>query len=234
MATDRDWEDAADQLAAQAMADGEPTRWFDELWSAGERDELDVPWDRSAAHPFVVAHADASGDGRGRSAVVVGAGLGADAEHLAERGWRTVAFDVSPAAVRLARERHPGSSVDYRVADLLALPSDLIGAFDLVVEVYTVQALPPSVRAAASAGVRSLVAAGGELVVVEVVRPDDESAMDGPPWLLDRDAMTSFAADDVAFVSLAEAANPTWPNARPLWIGVLRRDEPVRGPDSGG
>ena len=72
-------------------------------------------------------HAAVRGDGAGRRAVVVGAGLGADAEHLVQHGWRTVAFDVSPAAVRLARQRHPDSQVAYQVADLLALPPDLVG-----------------------------------------------------------------------------------------------------------
>lgn len=144
--TDRDWEDEADRLAARAMADGEPTRWFDELWSAGAREEVPVPWDRAAPHPLFVEHLDARGDRAGSRAVVVGAGLGADAEHLAGRGWRTVAFDVAPAAVSLARTRHPDSTVDYRVADLLALPPELLGVFDLVVEIYTVQALPRSVH----------------------------------------------------------------------------------------
>ena len=55
-------------------------------------------------------------------AVVVGAGLGADAELLASRGYRTVAFDLAPSAVELARSRYPGTAVDYRVADLLDLP----------------------------------------------------------------------------------------------------------------
>jgi SAM-dependent methyltransferase len=220
--TDRDWEHAADRMAARAMADGEPTRWFDEVWSAGERDEVDVPWDRAEAHPIVVAHA-AAGDGAGRRAVVVGAGLGADAEHLARHGWRTVAFDVSPAAVRLARQRHPDSQVAYQVADLLELPAHLVGAFDLVVEVFTVQALAPSVRTTAVGGVRSLIAPGGELLAVEIVRPDGHGPADGPPWLLDHAEMASFAGDDVAYSSLQTAANPLVPDGRPLWVGVLRR-----------
>ena len=37
-------------------------------------------------------------------------------------------FDVSATAVRLARERHPGSAVDYHVADLLDLPREWLGA----------------------------------------------------------------------------------------------------------
>ncbi len=58
---------------------GEPTRWFDELWSAAERDEIEPPWDRTEPSDVVAAHVDAVGPGAGRRAVVVGAGLGADA-----------------------------------------------------------------------------------------------------------------------------------------------------------
>jgi SAM-dependent methyltransferase len=221
--TDRDWEDEADRLAARAVADGEPTRWFEELWSAGARAEVDVPWDRAGPHPFLAEHVESLGDGAGRRAVVVGAGLGADAEHLAARGWRTVAFDVAPAAIGLARDRHPGSAVDYRVADLLALPGDLVGRFDLVVEIYTVQALPRSVRAAAMAGVQSLVAPGGELFVVQVERDAATSAEAGPPWLLDRDEMAAFAGDGLVLESLAARPNPYGSEARPLWCAVLRR-----------
>jgi hypothetical protein len=221
--TGRDWEAEADRLAARSLADGEPTRWFDELWSAGARDEVDVPWDRAEAHPLLARHVDGAGAGAGRRAVVVGAGLGADAELLAGRGWRTVAFDVAPSAVRLARDRHPGSSVDYRVADLLALPDDLVGAFDLVVEIYTVQALPRSLRVAAIAGVRSLVAPGGELFVVQVVRDAATDPSVGPPWWFDREEISAFAGDGLALDSLEEVPNPYGPEAHPLWRAVLHR-----------
>lgn len=40
------------------------------------------------------------------------------------------------------------SGVDDRVADLLAPPADLVGSFDLVVEVCTVQAMPRDLRRA--------------------------------------------------------------------------------------
>ena len=104
--------------------------------------------------------------GEGRRALVVGAGLGFDAEHLAALGFATTAFDVAPTAVAMARERAPGSAVDYRVADLLDLPREWDGAFDLVVEIITVQALPEELRAPATAAIASTVAPGGTLFVV--------------------------------------------------------------------
>jgi hypothetical protein len=63
-----------------------------------------------------------------------------------------VAFDVAETAIRVARQRHPGTAVDYVVADLLRPPAAWSRAFDLVVEIITVQALAePSRRSAISA-----------------------------------------------------------------------------------
>ncbi|WP_392542157.1 class I SAM-dependent methyltransferase [Oryzobacter telluris] len=221
--SERAWEPAADRLGQAAAADGEPTRWFEELWSAAARDELDTPWSRTQPYPPVADLVAAQGDGIGRRGVVVGAGLGADAEHLAERGWATTAFDVSASAVDLARGRHPDTVVDYRVADLFALPDDLVGAFDLVLEVFTVQALPPVVREEAAAAVRSLLAPGGTLLAVQVVREAGESPDDGPPWLLDAEGMRVFEGDDVVLDDLERGPVP---NGRALFLATLRRSRP--------
>ena len=85
-------------------------------------------------------------DGAGRRAIVVGSGLGDDAELVAGLGYATVAFDIAPTAVRTAQERFPGSAVEYRTADLLDPPPGWPGAFDLVVECITVQSLPDPPR----------------------------------------------------------------------------------------
>ncbi len=218
----RDWDAFADRHGRAALAAGEPTRWFEEIWSSGARDEIDLPWNRTAAYPPVADFVAAVAGGAGRRAVVVGAGLGADAEFVAAHDYATTAFDIAPSAVALARDRHPGSPVDYRVADLLDLPDDLIGSFELVIEVFTVQALPRTLRAAAIAGVRSLLAANGRALVVQFVRDPDVADI-GPPWLLDSTDLDLFVADGCTWVSLEQQPHPTRPDGRPVWIGILRR-----------
>jgi 2-polyprenyl-3-methyl-5-hydroxy-6-metoxy-1,4-benzoquinol methylase len=89
---------------------------------------------------------------------VPGCTLGADAEYLAGLGFSTTAFDISPTAIRLARQRRPATSVGYSTADLLHLPRSWRQAFDLVEEIITVQALPRAVRQQAIASVASLTA----------------------------------------------------------------------------
>jgi len=221
---ERNWARLADELGIAAVAEGAPTRWYDELWSAAERGEVPLPWDHTDPHPLLAEWVTAHGEGEGRRAVVVGCGLGADSEHLTAHGWRTTAFDISPAAVAAVRERYPDSPVDYRVADLLDLigsAPDLVGAFDLVVEIYTLQALHPSLRDRAVAGLRALVAPGGSALVVQVARRDDEAVTPEPPWLLDRAEMEAVAGDGVALVSLDEPTPEGY--ERPLWRLVLSR-----------
>jgi SAM-dependent methyltransferase len=180
----------ADAFAARSLAAGDPTGWFEDLYADGT---AVVPWDRSYPNEVMTRWPHGT-DGSGRTAVVVGCGLGRDAEFVAGLGFATTAFDVSPTAVRTARDRHPESTVDYRVADLLDPPPGWSVGFDLVVESYTVQALPLSVRAAATAGVGALVAPGGTLLVIAAVRADDDTDPPGPPWPLTRSEVDAFGA----------------------------------------
>jgi SAM-dependent methyltransferase len=193
------WQEEADRLAARALAADDPTGWFDRLYDEAINGGVDMPWDRSEPNPLLAGWVrDRAGDGSDRRAVVVGCGLGADAELLASVGFATTAFDISPAAVGIASGRRPDSAVDYRVSDLLDLPDSLVGAFDLVVDSYTVQALPLSLRSAATAAVRSLVAPGGTLLVIMVARDDAEDPPAGPPWPLNRAEINEFGAGAVA------------------------------------
>ncbi len=207
----RDWDLRADELAAEAIGGGEPTAWFDRLYSEGLAGDISVPWDHEDPNAQLAAWAEeTTPDGNGRSAVVVGCGLGADAEYVARLGFATTGFDIAPAAIEEARRRHPDSPVDYRVVDLLALPEDLIGAFDLVVEIFTLQALPDPPRPDAARGVISLVRPGGRLLVVAFRADGAESSEHGPPFALGRDFMESLGAGTLELERLDEVDGPRW------------------------
>ena len=207
----RNWDERADELVTAAYAEGAPTAWFDRLYAEGAAGSTTMPWDRVEPHPLLAEWADAQRlHGTGRRAVVVGCGLGADAEYLAQRGFEATGFDVAPTAIDQARRRHPQSSVDYRVADLLALPNEWRAAFDLVVEIFTLQALPDPPRTAAAAGVRSLVAPGGTLLVVAFRHDHATPADHGPPFPLTEEFITAMAADGLEIASLERLDGPRW------------------------
>lgn len=213
-----DWQSEADRLAAVSLAEGSPTAWFDRLYRSAAAGAVPMPWDRSAPSPPVAARVPEA-IRPGARAVVVGCGLGADAEFLAGLGADVLAFDVSPTAVELAAGRHPDSRVTYRQADLLDLPAEWAGAFDLVVEVFTVQAMPEEVRPAATAAVAGLVAPGGTLLVVTVLRETSTARADGPPWPLTPVQLAAFAAGD-----LEPGRMQPWPGPVPdLWWAEFHR-----------
>ncbi|HEX5117715.1 MAG TPA: methyltransferase domain-containing protein [Pseudonocardiaceae bacterium] len=204
--TSRDWERRADVLAAEAIAEGRPTAWFDRLYSAGRRGDVTMPWDRQDPNQRIVewaARRQIRGDGR--RAVVVGCGLGRDAEFVSGLGFDTTAFDIAESAVQVVLSRYPDSPVHYRVADLFDPPAEWVRAFDLVVESYTVQALPVTLRERATRAVRNLVAPGGTLLFISNIQPDDAPPAQGPPWPLTRAQVEAFGQDGLVAVEIGES-----------------------------
>ena len=212
----------------------EATGWFEPLYAAAEAGEAVVPWDRGAPAAQLVEWTAARGlDGRGARAIVVGSGLGDDAEHVASLGFETVAFDISPSAVRGARRRFPDTRVEYVVGDLLDPPPAWLRAFDLVVENITVQALPDPPRAAAIANVARLVAPGGTLLVLSAAREQHEPA-NGPPWPLTRAEVEAFAlGGTLETVGIEDLRGQAEPWAR-RWRAEFRGSRGDRGGGAGG
>ena len=183
---------------------------FERLYEAAVRGEWEVPWDREEPRPRLVEWARGL-DGEGRRALVVGAGFGTDAEFVSGLGFDTTAFDVAPTAVRLARERHPGSRVDYVVADVLDPPEAWRQDFDLVVECLTAQSIPDDPRPRAIANIAAMVAPGGTLLVIASGRDEEDGPVQGPPWPLTRAEVESFTTGGLEVVEIeAFPEHPRW------------------------
>lgn len=168
--------------------------WFEPLYAQANGDATQVPWSLPAATAYLTHWLSKNKvQGAGRSAIVVGCGLGDDAEALAAAGFVVTAFDVSPSAVAWAKERFPKSSVNYTVADVFQLPIDWLAAFDLVFDFRTIQALPLSVRTNVITQIASLVKPGGIGLIATYIR-ESEAASDGPPWPLSAQELAQFEA----------------------------------------
>lgn len=122
----------------------EPLGWFEDLYGSSDTAGDGVPWANMETHP---AFAEWLGThdlvGGGKSALVVGCGMGDDAVELEARGFDVTAFDVSDSAIKYCKERFPRSGAEFVQADLFDPPAIWTASFDFVLEIYTVQAVPP-------------------------------------------------------------------------------------------
>ncbi|CAN5594804.1 hypothetical protein BH09PLA1_BH09PLA1_32500 [soil metagenome] len=188
MATD----EQARKIIESHYQKNDPIGWFEELYSVANGDVGLIPWANEKPNPHLLAWLDRENiHGGGNSAMVVGCGLGDDAEELVRRGFTVSAFDIAQSAIDWCHQRFPSSTVKFGQADLLNLPASWVGAFDFVFEAYTIQALPRSLRTQAIASVASLVAPGGDLLVVCRGREDgeDEGSL---PWPLTHGELATF------------------------------------------
>jgi len=195
----------ARELMEAALAEGRPLAWFEPLYAAAAAGEASVPWADLVPNPMLVAWLDRESVGAGR-ALDVGCGYGDNAAELARRGLEVVGFDLSPSAVARARERF-GDVAELVPGDVLAPPDAWRGAFDLVHETYTLQVLPPALRARALAQLAELVAPGGRLLVI--CRGRDAGDPPGRmPWPLTRAELEAIALPLESFEDFFDDEDP--------------------------
>jgi SAM-dependent methyltransferase len=178
-------------LALKHIAAGDALGWFEVLYAQADGDSSIIPWADLTPNSHLMDWLDVTHiQGKGRKALMVGCGLGDDAEELAQRGFQTTAFDISQSAIDWCRRRHPHSLVAYFVADLYNAPKEWHDAFFLVVESYTLQVLPPDLRLKAIHCITKFLAPRGTLLVIARGRDSTESK-GKMPWPLTRDELTA-------------------------------------------
>lgn len=176
--------------------------WFNKVYELAAGDAAGIPWaDLEPKAPLLRWLAGQSKEQLIGKAIDVACGLGDNAEALNSAGFDVTAFDYAENAVSWANNRFSGSGVEYVVADLFDVSPDWLGAFDLVHETYTVQALRGGMRRDAIRAIASLVAPGGRLLVITRARDIGED-VEGPPWPLDEEELRLFGSHGLELINL--------------------------------
>ena len=166
--------------------------FFENVYKNVDKDNLvSIPWANLVANAHLVDYLNVKDDMTYGRALVIGCGLGDDADALAKMGYEVDAIDISQTAIRMAKERFPTESIDFRVEDIFKLPASMFAAYDFVFESRTIQSLDPKFRDELIEIIAGLLAKGGELLVHTNIQNDNEN-YGGPPWPLYRRELLGF------------------------------------------
>ena len=194
----------ARQLASEYLAKGKATAWFEQLYREAENDNAGIPWADLQPNPNLIefwrTHSIPSS---GKAALIIGCGLGDDAEQVAQYGFQTTAFDISESAIRACRRRFPDSNVNYATTDLLTPPQQWMEYFDFALESYTLQVLPRHLRSHAIRCIADLVREQGYLLVITRGR-EEQDAEGQMPWPLIRGELDQFAECGLRVISFED------------------------------
>lgn len=178
------------------VSEEQPNDWFEVLYAGTNPEGKGVPWANMDTHPiFKKWLNDHRLIGQNKKALVVGCGMGDDALTLENLGFEVTAFDVAQSAINLCKSRFPDSSINFVEADLIAGIPEWNNKFDFVLEIFTIQALPPKYEAQLIKNLSNLVTKGGELMVITELRNEPRDFEVGPPWLLNGDYIDVFKAN---------------------------------------
>ena len=205
-------------LATESIRTDNPCEWFETLYADAKGDFNLVPWAKNTTHPYLADWLkNHQLPKENPSALVIGCGLGDDAETLANLGYQITAFDISPTAIAWCKQRFPDSSVNYLVADLLALDASWQNNFDLVYECRNIQALPLKIRSQVINAIASLVAEEGTLLVITRHR-DHNISPEGPPWAVSDVELSQFQELGLTQISRKTFLEGDYPTIKKLRI----------------
>jgi SAM-dependent methyltransferase len=138
----------------------------------------DTPWEKAAPAPPLLewlARHELHGH-----VLVPGCGSGHEVRALARAGALPIGLDLAPSAITRAESFPRAGSERYRVDNFLALPPELVGQFDWIVEHTCFCAIDPSLRANYAAAAAAALKPGGRLLAIFYLDPDH--AEPGPPY----------------------------------------------------
>ena len=201
----------------------DPTGWFDSIYKGANGDFTKVFWADLEPSPYLISWLkEEKITKENKTAIVIGCGVGDDAQALSQFGFKVTAFDISPTAIELCKKRFPNSKVTYIVADLFDYPKDWFESFDVVYECNTIQVLPDQYRKKARKAMSSLLAKDG-YILVSCRSREEGTMLDVIPLPLSKSEMDEFVTLDklteVSFLAYNDTQEPPVPH----FFGIYKK-----------
>ena len=203
------------QMVRDHQERDDPLGWFDSIYSDAEGDHTAVFWADLVPNPYLLDWLEKNPiTWLKKKAIVIGCGVGDDAEAMAAAGYEVTAFDIAPSAIALCQNRYPNTKVNYLVADLFDYPKEWAQDFDLVYECNTIQVLPGKYRRDAMDAMGSLISDEGQLLVSSRSRNtgEDEDAIPLPLDKEEIDGFMDFGLVEKSFLAYDDDQEPSVPH----------------------
>lgn len=204
------------QMVKTHHENDEPSAWCDSIYTNAQGDYKAVFWADLEPSPYLVQWLkNNKKDLKKKKAIVIGCGVGDDAEALSDYGYEVIGFDISPEAISLCKKRYPNTKVNYLVADLFDYDKKWLRNFDVVYECNTIQILPGKYRIKARKAISNLVSKNGYALVSCRSRKKNEKE-DEIPLPLDYDEINKFVTEDklkeISFKAYNDSQIPSVPH----------------------
>ncbi len=201
----------------------DPLGWFDSIYTDAKGNYENVFWADLEPSPYLMQWLQVNPSIPGEKAIVIGSGIGDDAEAMSTAGYKVTAFDIAPEAIRLCQQRYPNTKVNYQVQDLFNYPKEWEKSFDLIYECNTIQVLPGKYRVQAREAMASLMAKDSHLLVSCRSRLKEEQ-LDAIPLPLDKDEIDcfkSYGLKEESFLAYDDSQEPSVPHFFATYKKVL-------------
>jgi len=213
------------QMVRDYQKNDDPTGWCNSIYVDAQGDYKGVFWADLEASPYLLQWCEQNPvEKNKKKAIVIGCGVGDDAQALDELGYKVTAFDISEEAISLCKNRYPDTKVDYLVADLFDYPRQWLENFDLIYECNTIQILPGKYRIQARKAISSLAATNAHILVSCRARNKGEKENE-IPLPLDREEIDEFINTDklsqVSFEAYDDTQEPPVPHFFAVYKKIL-------------
>ena len=213
------------KMVKEHQDNNKPLDWFDTIYKIANGDYKKVFWADLEPNPYLIDWIENNPIKKQTpKAIVVGCGVGDDAEALSKFGFEVTAFDIAPTAIELCKKRYPNSKVNYLVANLFEYDNSWFQNFDLVYECNTIQVLPGVYRTKARSSISNLVKIDG-YVLVSCRSREKNKQKDDIPLPLDKEEIDQFVLSDklkeISFLAYDDEQVPSVPHFLAVYKRVL-------------